>query len=174
MKKFAIPAILILVALGAYLLFGKGQSPANQQADLQSNGQEESFTGSLVDAVRRGVGMKCTYSVDGAEYEGFVKGKNYRGTMNYQGKVSEVIMKDDCMWVWSDQDPQGMKICYESEEADASLWGEPTDTEVSGTAPNVQYKCVPAVISESEFNPPSDIQFLDFEQMMQGGLPSGY
>lgn len=132
--------------------------------------EDESFTGSLYDAIKLGTGMKCTYTLDGKEYEGYVKGKNYRGKVVSQGQVTEVIMSDNCMWTWGGGLEQGIKTCYDPEEADEMIW-QGQEEETSVNTGDVSYRCTPSVISDDLFNPPADQNFMDVQEMMQN-LPN--
>lgn len=168
-----IAAILVLVAGGYFLVSGqREQSVGTDSPGVTSEEKTvaEKFTGTLKEAVALGVGMKCTYTVEGNEYEGYVKGENYRGRMkNADGQVGEVIMKNNCMWSWSEDEGQGVKTCFEVADSDVaeedgesvSLWDQ------QGSAPNISYTCIPYAVTDSQFTPPSNIQFMDLDSMMQ-------
>lgn len=171
----ALPIIIVLAILGvgAYFFLGRGETA--MPSDSVTVSQEEtsvgeSFTGSLKEAIALGVGMRCTYMFEGNEYEGVVKGENYRGEMvTADGKLSSVIVKDNCMWTWEQGGSQGMTFCTEEVQMDdeyedsegSSIWDQPE----SGSAPDVDYKCSPATVSDSEFTPPSDVEFFDPKSM---------
>jgi hypothetical protein len=124
--------------------------------------------GTLKEAVALGVGMKCTYEIEGNKYEGYIKGENYRGKIKTaEGKEGGVIMKGNCMWTWTEGESQGVKICYdetdvETEETD--VWEQPQGT----VGPDMTYTCVPAAVTDAQFTPPADVNFLDLESMMEG------
>ena len=86
---------------------------------------------------------KCTYQVDGNQYEGYIKGKNYRGKIESEGKIGEVIMQDNCMWTWNTGETQGMKMCYELDEADSTLWGE-----VDENTEGISHGCVGRILHQ--------------------------
>jgi len=169
MKK-VLPIVLVLVAIlgGVYLLKGSGGTGGT--GGTGGVGKSDLFTGSFEAAVKLGVPMKCTYKVEGNEYEGYVKGKNYRGMIKgADGSIGEVIMKDDCIWTWSQDEAQGIKTCLDSTdmeegEEDVDIWSQPQGS----TAMDMEYNCLPAAITDAKFTPPSDIEFLDLEAMMQG------
>lgn len=177
MKKnlpLIIVTVIIVLGVGGYLLMSRGSGNSQEIEPSTETSQEktavEKFTGSLKEAVAMGVGMKCSYRVEGNEYEGYVKGQNYRGKMkSADGKVGEVIMKDNCMWSWSEEEGRGIKTCFEEvdaevaegEEAEASLWDQ------QGSSSDITYTCVPHTVSDSQFTPPSNIQFMDLDSMMQ-------
>lgn len=154
-KILPIAIIVAVVGGGAYFfLIKKGGGVASK---LQS------FT-SLKAAVELGVPMKCSYKVEGAEYEGYIKGKQWRGKMkSADGKFGEVILKDNCMWSWTSEDAQGLTMCFEPEEGEDDVWDQQDMTDV-------EYNCVPTAITDAKFDPPSNIKFLNLQEMMQQGI----
>jgi len=175
-KKLPIIIVVVIVVIGAgaYLYLGRSKNSVPKGAvTVSTEGEEttveESFTGTLKEAISLGVGMKCSYNVQGNEYEGYIKGEQYRGTMmTAEGKSGTVIVKDDCMWTWSEGDTEGLMICdtetEEGEEAEGfgGVWEES-----SGTAGEVSYNCVPTAVSDSQFTPPANVNFLDPTEMVE-------
>ena len=169
MKKL-LPVLLILavVGVGAFIFMNRGTSDTSLDSSSPSSSTSDSdtFSGTLADAVKLGVGMKCTYKVEGNEYEGYIKGKNYRGKMKTaEGNVGEVIIKDNCMWTWTTNEAQGMKLCYEEFEAEAAdLWEQPQ----GAVGPDIAYTCLPTAVTDAKFTPPSNINFMDLDAMQEG------
>jgi len=172
MKKL-LPVVLILVVIGVgALLIGRSRgtttTPSDSETVTTQSSQSDTFVGSLKEAVARGVGMKCTYQVEGNEYEGYIKGKNYRGkTKTTEGKEGGVIIKDNCMWIWAEDEDQGIKTCFEDTEAETQstdIWEQPQGTVGS----DMEYTCVPFAVREAQFTPPAGVEFLDLESMMEG------
>jgi hypothetical protein len=175
-KKFLpiiIVAVVLVLGAGAFLFLNKGKSTSPTPGvtkDTTTNkdtGQEQqSFVGSLKDAVSLGVAMKCTYQIEGNEYEGYVKGESYRGSIKTaEGKVGAVIIKDGCMWTWSEDESQGIKTCYEVEGPDETdVWEQSQGV----AAPGINYTCMPSAVTDSQFTPPSDVNFMDIDAMMEG------
>lgn len=177
----SLPLIVIVIAVlvlgaGAYMFLGKDKSTAPvdtvvvQQED--SGTKAESFVGTLKEAIALGVGMECTYMFEGNEYQGVIKGENYKGEMlSADGKLVSVIMKDNCMWTWEQGSAQGMTFCTEEvvmegeDEVNggASIWDQPE----SASSSDANYNCNPATISDSQFTPPTDVEFLDPTSMME-------
>ena len=173
MKKL-LPIVLVVALIviggGAYLFMNQGKTtvPSGSGTPASKSAKSDTFMGTLKEAVALGVGMKCTYKVEGNEYEGYVKGENYKGTIKTaEGKEGGVIMKDNCMWTWTEGESQGVKFCYdetdvETEETD--VWEQPQGT----VGPDITYSCVPFAVTDAQFTPPADVNFLDMESMMEG------
>lgn len=168
-----IVALVLLVGAG-YYIFSQGDTSDTQETseiaekideDTEStveDAKEESFTGTLLAAIELGVPMKCTYEVGGIEYEGLIKGKQYKGQISMpDGSTGQVIMKENCMYTWTEGVEQGWKTCFTDE--DQSMW-EQTDT--TGNIPG-SYKCLPAPITDAAFDLPTDVNFMDLESLKQ-------
>jgi len=169
---------VIVIGAGAYFIFGRSKSTVPTDSitvstETTETTVSETFSGTLKEAISLGVGMKCTYNVEGNEYEGYVKGENYRGTMmTAEGKTGTVVVKDDCMWIWEEGDTEGLKICdtaIETEEED-EVAGEGGVWEQSsgGVGSETDYNCVPYAVSDAQFTPPANVNFLDPTEMVEG------
>ena len=155
---------VVVVGVGGWYFLGRGGTigmPGEISKEVGESG--EAFVGQLKDAVARGVPMKCTYKVGDIEAEGYLKGKNWRGEFYQDGKKGYVIMKEDCMWSWSDSESQGIKMCFDPEEMEEA-WENPQ----TGGMTDTEYRCSPTIVSDSKFNPPGNIQFMEMDQLMQG------
>jgi hypothetical protein len=163
LKKF-LPIILIVavIGIGAYFYFGnKGTSlpGGSTTSDI--------FKGTLETAVQKGVPLKCEFKSDDNNYGTYwVKGESSYGEIISEGKTGYVIIKDNCMWSWTQGEAQGVKTCFEEfdySSVEAPDYGDldtPVATDVS--EPEGDYSCSPAVISDSKFEAPSDINFMSF------------
>ena len=166
MKKF-LPVVLAVVVIGVvgFFMMNRGDDGTIVDGTPSDSTETEVFSGSLLDAVKLGVAMKCTYDVEGNEYEGYVKGTNYRGKMTTaEGKVMEVIVKDNCMWSWDVDQNQGIKTCFEETEMEnegGDIWEQ---SELASA--DINYRCVPAAVTDAQFTPPANIQFMDIDSMM--------
>lgn len=147
--------------------------PAGSNSNSSDN---QPFSGTFQAAVALGVPLKCSYQIDDqVEAEGYIQGKQYRGQMKNPetNQVGEIIYKDNCMWAWSNETKEGSKVCFDPEEADNMFGFEAPETaDISpppnntSPAPNVEYRCLPTVVTAATFTPPSDINFIDLDQMM--------
>lgn len=172
LKKVIIP-ILILSSLILGGCFKKGEDGSG--LSLLGNKEEkgEPFKGSMMAAAKLGIPFKCSYSVDGeTQSEGYIKGKNYRGKAQAEkGKIVEMIMKDNCMWNWDEDTKEGVKFCLDTESED-SMWNfdeedlENMDMPEGYEPPDMEYDCRPAIVTDSMFTPPTDVKFVDMQQML--------
>ncbi|MGI6278746.1 MAG: hypothetical protein ACOYJ8_03010 [Patescibacteria group bacterium] len=164
---------LVLIIAGALVVIGilvvvARQKPETVIVDESAveeavvDEEEEAFSGSLMDVIARGVPMKCSYEADGVEYEGLVKGKNYRGKVAQNGQTMEIIVIDGYSYIWQEGKNQGMKMAFEADIAE-----EAGDEDAAAFAsPDIEYRCFPATVSDNQFSLPEDVSFLDLDQMM--------
>lgn len=173
--------VLVLGGAGIYLLTQNQSKPGpaepmldqtqeqeeSQIVDTEDVGDKENYTGTLKKMVGLGVPLKCTFN-QGDEYSGttWVKGKKFYSEIESQEKAGKVIFKDDCMWNWSEGEEEGIKMCFEPEEAEDMFSGE-TDTGQTNLPTDVNFNCQPAVFTDAKFDPPSGIEFMDMDEMMQ-------
>jgi hypothetical protein len=169
-KSKIIPIIVVLAiaGVGVYLATSGGK------VELTGNGvnvskttttTEESFTGSLKAAVQKGVPMKCTMEKDsttGTEVmAGYFHGEKYYGEVKTNGKEGYIVMKENCMWSWEKDQKQGIKMCFEE-----NVWDQQDTSAASATSAG-NYNCKVAVFSDSIFTVPSDVQFMDIDNLQQ-------
>lgn len=162
MKK-TLPIIavtIVILGVGAWWFLGQRGGAVTMPGGIEKKaGQEgESFTGKLKQAITIGVPLKCTYQQGDFAGTGYVQGKKYFGEVSNQEQKGYVIMKDNCMWTWGEEQKQGVKMCFEEDIFEGN-------EEVEGTVPTeVEYHCAPAVFPDSKFDPPADINFMDVSQ----------
>ncbi|MGB6838684.1 MAG: hypothetical protein WBD86_01355 [Microgenomates group bacterium] len=162
-KPLIIVFLVIVIAGAAWFFINRGDG-AGIGSLTQKYSESNPFSGGLKAAVELGVPMKCSYEVNGVEYSGVIKGRQYKGKVKMQdGKEGNVLMKENCMYTWSDLDSQGIKSCFE--EDDLSMWEQSGETTSEGAAP-VDYTCYPALVPDSEFNLPSGVNFVDIDALM--------
>lgn len=162
------------------------EQPASPQA--QADGQasqeqdQESYTGNLEKIMNLGVPLKCTWKMDENYYgTAWIKGENSYSEVYNEGQTAKIIVKDNCMWSWSEEN-QGVKACFEDSQAEEmgeleeGMEKAPTAMETEEMRPpqDVSYNCSPAVFGDDKFNPPAEVEFVDMDQMMQGIMPEGY
>lgn len=157
-------AVLVVAGLAGYFVLGKGG-----KSEIMEKVSDEPFSGTLQAAVAMGVPMRCEYTIEGNQYEGYIKGQKYMGKFAAEGKTMSVIVKDNCMWSWEEGVSSGVKTCYELDEADSSIW-DSEDSQGLATGLNYNYTCRPAAIGDDRFDPPGNVEFMDLGEMMQGNM----
>jgi hypothetical protein len=174
MKKiYTLTMVLVLALSLSGCSFGqkKTQGQTGQTGVTPSGGEMVSPQGkstnsytfkALKAAIALGIPLKCSYKINNVDYEGYVKGKQWRGKIKFgnAGKMGEVIMKDNCLYSWEEGTTQGMKTCF-----DKDIW----DTNQQQETPDVEYLCAPALIDDSKFALPTNINFVDLKQLEQQG-----
>ena len=163
MKKYYGVLFLLTAVLLSGCVLIKG--PASN-GDENKGGIVEEWKGSLQEMVAKNVSMRCDYNDgQGSGWTGYIKGKNYYAEGVTNGKKGYVLMKDTCMWSWSDDEVQGVTMCWDKEDVEDSMWENP------GQYGGNEYNCVPTVIADSKFKVPEKISFMDMNQLqeMYGG-----
>ena len=169
MKKIIIVAVLLLLAGLVYK-----KMPGNKIAKPETVAEE--FSGTLAQAMKLGVPMKCEWQTSEGSGESFVKGNDmYLKTM-MAGKTGYMIKKGDCVHTWSEGQKQGIKFCQTAEETVQSdketAWQPDSDSyQAEGVDWNVQYKCRPEIFAGDRFELPADVQFLDMAETLKGLVP---
>ncbi len=172
-KAVAIGVTIILtgVVAGA-LILSKNKTP--DEGEISQAVQEETTaeTGdtkvSIKDLIAKGIPQKCTLEYSNEDMastsETWIKGRKYKQFMVVESPVSgkrSVYTVSDGVYIytWEESAKTGNKIKIEESEVDEP---ETTDTSVDVQMDDVlDYKCAPAVITDSEFEIPSDIVFTD-------------
>ena len=178
MKKYLYLVILPIFALvlGGCNLFTKGtlditgsdNTAETKKGQPTGEAPKESFIGTLKEVISLGGTMECTYKKDDTFFgKTWVKGKKFYTEFTQAGKKGYVIMKDNCMYTWSSEQTDGFKICFDPAEFEEMMEGASDFGQQAGPPPDMNYNCMPAVIGDSRFNPPANINFMDFENMMQ-------
>ncbi len=168
--------ILLTVPL---LLTACGTStPVGQTEQNQTQNQaQEKF--SLKNALTLGQSLKCTYNENGSTVTSLIKGNKY--------KVDQVVLEDgkgtggvvsdgEFMYSWDNVTKQGVKFnlkdmqaMAEETEPGASPQTNSFDFEewVEETESKNDVDCQPALLTDAEFTPPSDVTFQDMTQFFQ-------
>ncbi len=149
-----------------------------KQAAEQNTGneaEEQTVTGSLESLMERSTPMKCTWdvSVQGESASGvlFVKGEKFRSEVSVPEGTMYSLSDGEYMYSWSDLQEQGIKMNLEKlEEMGGEMETETPETEelhMQNLDTEYNYRCTPWVVTESNFVPPSDVEFMDYTAMME-------
>lgn len=190
-KKIAIGVVLVLVIILAVVFTGKKDQTTdssindgkNNQGLLEkSSGEGEQWSGigsgTFVDLMARGENLECSIRYNGDEKGGevsgslFVSGERFRGDFETKEGVVSMISKGDDVYFWSTVEGEKYGMSFNRQDVAGSNMPdvrEPVPEDVP-----VDYNCQPWTKSDdSIFEPPSDIVFNDFSQIMKAGMEDG-
>ena len=160
MRKFLpIVIILLIVGVGASLFLAQGGNFL-KGTGINVPKTNEAISGSLKLMIEKGVPMKCSYKIDeNTSGTGYIKGRKYAGDVTVNGVTSKILLIENCMYTWNEaaKEALGSKICFEPTEG-KSVWDMEGETQAN-------YTCTPAIFSDSVFNIPADIKFMDVGKM---------
>ncbi|HEX7017847.1 MAG TPA: hypothetical protein VF209_02990 [Patescibacteria group bacterium] len=159
---------------------GLSKSPEEQAAR-----QQESEAKEMMAAMESGQSLKCsvTNSQTGDTGEYYIKGEKMRmsntATIDGQTQTSHMINDGEFVYTWTDEPAQGVKMKMPTEEEMKAQEAE--YEEYLGDTPDFsdeesikEYEdsgytidCDPTDVLDSQFVPPSHIQFQDMSAMME-------
>ncbi|NMB56668.1 hypothetical protein GYA19_01870 [Candidatus Beckwithbacteria bacterium] len=139
---------------------------------------QKNYSGNLQGAIALGVPLKCTFKIndDGQQMENisYIKGKKYSGQIEQDGKKTNVVLVDECMWSWSDEEKKGIKTCFDQiqdKTKDESEGSEPAENKSVwddlGNLKNEQINCSPALFGDEKFAVPKDIEFMNMDNFLE-------
>lgn len=195
----SLPVIIIVILLllggGAFLAFkNKPVQPGAVNTNVgQGQTQDGNAFTSIKDALTKSLSLECTYKDEkGTETKTQIKGGAVRveAKTTTEGKEtnSHIIFKDRKMYTWDEATKKGVvfELPEESLQTTPSTEAPSSDNKGESFLADIEkYKdaCKPAVVSDSLFTPPSDVEFQDFSAMFQNiptgtapdsGIPSGF
>lgn len=146
---------------------------SNTEQSQKSDNEDGNYFETLTDLMARGKSMKCTYnqkvdSENTADGTIYMSGGNARteiiankGTAN-EAEMYAIINKD---WVysWTNGSSTGYKMTVEASELDKK-----NKEAVSDLAKEINFKCASWKKDSSKFKIPSNINFQDMSEMMEG------
>ena len=187
MNKY-LPIILVVLLLiiggGGFLAFKNRQArPTTPDITTQrGQSQEGNVFTSIKDALTKSLSLECTYKDErGTETKTYIKAGAVRldaqSTAAGTGANSQVIFKDRKMYSWDPTTKKGvvMEIPEENLNVTPSEQKAPVDNQGESFFKEIEkYKdaCKTAVVSDSLFVPPVDVEFQDLSKMLQN-LPTG-
>ncbi|MFZ2663977.1 MAG: hypothetical protein WAX66_01310 [Patescibacteria group bacterium] len=173
-KLFSI-AGLILVSI---LL--TGCAPKNKEEGIstskEDSSQEENLSGSLLDLVKLGKNVKCTFGAKDENGESigttYVSGNKSRSdfiatTSDGQEFESHSITDNDWIYIWTSQTEQGTKMKLSELPKNDEIDKVSKSESLESFNENFDYKCSKWIVDESKFNVPSNITFVDFTEIMK-------
>ena len=185
-KKILVVACLVMMATvftGCNLLGGDKNQEAikegnNAEQNQKNDGnEEESFFGSVQDLLTCGKSLKCVYSIDNERGKAtgviYVSGNKIRSEVEIvenAGKKMEVdsIIADNWMYTWNSLMSGGTKMNIKEMQSETGEDYSQNENEADKMREEMDYKCRPWIPDNSKFTVPSDVEFRDLTEMMQG------
>jgi hypothetical protein len=170
--------LLTLVSLALTACTKKQDVGTGENGQETGAGEEENYNASLMDLMKMGKNVKCTYeySNDQASSSGttYVSGDKTRSetvikTSDGEVETAYTITDGKTMYFWSEEDKQGIKMSISEEDyeddMDTPEIGE--NYQYNDQTQKMNYKCRPWIPDNSKFVAPSDIEFTDYDQMVK-------
>lgn len=164
--------VVVLGVGGWYFFLRGGQAPSVPGVPGVSQEEGQGFTGKLKDALSLGQSMKCTWRQDENNFgTAYIKDENVYTEVTVEGEKAYSIMADNCTYAWEEGTAEGFKMCYEPAEVEEmeempEVSEEEIPEEYSFQTPDIDYSCEPAIVSDSMFNPPSGVNFINPQELM--------
>ncbi len=170
MKKLLpiiIVVALVLVGAGGYMVMSnKGGNPLNSATN--------SFT-SIKDALSKSISLECDYTDEtGRKVKSWIKNGAVRAdvTSSNPDEAGSTIVKEKKMYFWNAKSAISLTLTDEAQKEVNNQANEITkDKEVVNEIEKYKSSCKPAVVSDSLFTPPANINFQDMSKLLQ--VPSG-
>lgn len=138
-------------------------------------------------AIMKGEGFRCTFTQkeNGQAMSYAIKGKKVSmtttGAAGAPGQMGRMITDGTVMHIWDPATKKGMKMTIPSPDPKASNVPTPVQAQVPDFSDIKSWQdfqskydvnCTPTQLNDSEFTPPTDVQFQDLSGMMKK-LPAG-
>src|SRR3989344_390210 len=164
--------LVIIIAVIAFLLFGKPQKTEEQSTTTQESG-EESFTGSILSLLGTGRNTECSFSR--SDENGTTNGHVYLSGDKMYGEFmtsadgqdfdAYVINDGEYSYTWSSASEQGTKLKISDVEATESA--EDRNEASQTLEEDVDLKCKGWSVDNSKFVPPADVEFVDLTSQLE-------
>ncbi len=176
---------LCLILVSSLFLSACGVNPDNNSATTTPSDQEEKVATSfsLRDLIAKNIPQKCTWSsnVDGTESNGtiVIYGKKFKQDTAVKQDdfdyIGHTVSDGTYIYTWqenSNKDSPDVAIKMKLDSIDTAPEGDSQEVD-SSTNETVnldqeyEYNCAPTVVSEADFQPPKDIEFVDYSQFLE-------
>lgn len=137
--------------------------------------QSNPLFSSIEDAMQRGLTLECTFAEDGKSSTAYIKGSKVRMTVNGTDKNSpnNFLLLNNSMFIWASGSTKGFIVSIDAQTAQqvqkqtqgAEDVDKATNTDVLGSLEKYKSTCKESKIADSEFEKPTDIQFIDFNDL---------
>jgi hypothetical protein len=178
---------LSLIILSGLLLSACGVKPNNDSATTTPSemSKDSISTFSLRDLIVKNIPQKCTWSsnIDGAESKGtiVISGKKFKQETSVKQDgfdyIGHSVSDGTYLYTWQDNTDKDspnvaikmkLDVMNEAPESDGTPVPESSKPQDGlDLDKEYQYNCTPTVVSESDFQPPQDIEFVDYSQFLE-------
>lgn len=190
MKKILLVPLIVMISLlltACTAKTGQQGSAGDENAATTSSGdEEESINGNILDLAGLGKKVKCTYAYDNENMSMsgvvYVSGSKTRsdatikmsdGTENSMSTITD----GEWMYMWTSESQQGTKMNLQEMKQTADEYktdeGNGQTNQYRNQTQDVDYKCRPWIVDNSKFDIPSDVNFIDMNEMMKGIIDMG-
>lgn len=175
-KKQILTTFSILISL-SILLSGCSLFQRLFQRPAEEKKEEEQKGFSLKDALTLGKSVQCTYTTEAGEVTTWVKGNKVRveglgmGATEKDTHKGGMINDGEWIYIWGGEEKKGVK--YQISALEQKEWEEDVeklkDPQKWATETEEKYKvnCHQVIVSDSQFVPPSDVEFQNLTEMFE-------
>lgn len=152
----------------------------DKQVDEVSDEDNGILQGNALDLLKLGKTLKCTYSTQDENTTttgvSYISNNKMRGdfeiiTENNEKINSHMVSDGEWMYSWTDTMDQGIKMKLEEVSAEDTTTPETnedkSDTGLDALKNNVDYNCSKWVEDTTQFEIPTDVEFVDYSQMLK-------
>lgn len=157
---------IFILSLIISTLFLTGCGPQKPTGTTGGQTGGKSVFDSIKDAMSKSLSLQCDYTSGNVKSTVYIKGKSLRSETDSQGSKIYAILKDNKLWSWSDKDKNGLLMdLTDTQNKEAA--GQKSGDDIIGEVEKYKQNCKQTIVSDSMFNPPSDIKFQDLSQMFK-------
>jgi len=180
-----------LVLVSSFLLSGCGQQTSNNQS-TKSEDKSDTSSFSLRELIAKNIPQKCTYS--GSNEEGsftseiIISGKKFNQIISYKSSEGEEkinsISDGEYVYTWGSHAAGGtfatkLKADFDTEstpemEENPEAIGDVSESQTDLDS-KFEGKCSPTVVTDANFQPPTDVKFEDYSKFLddlKSSIPS--
>lgn len=170
--------ICILAGVGTYLLINNGKDASNSDnsSDSEDSSDQNEQEESIADLLDSNNNVQCTwdYTDQGQDSTGkiYISNGKMRQDVTSGGEDLNIIYSGEDIYYWSEGTNQGFKLKSENleEDIDANAdaytdYGDLYDNLDFDS--NYNFDCDDWNVDNSLFTPPSDVEFIDFNNIFE-------
>lgn len=168
--KVILIIIALIIVLGGvgYFLQSRNKNQGITSTTTGNKVEEQKGGGvfeSIKDAMTKSMSLKCEYTSGTSKTVAYVKGTAIRIDGSLEGKSNTgAIIKDNKLWSWDIGKKEGIIMSLQANKDKQS--GLNSEKIISELEKEKRF-CQTTIVSDSMFNPPTDVKFQDLSQMMQ-------